>query len=135
MSLDPAQRKALKALCGKRTKPELKRLFALIRAHDDRTLLAAAARPRKRSAKAGNALSADLARALRPILAPASEKAELLVEHLAKKHRRKLKLQPKGLADAAKRLRADFTDAEIRSGAETLLRDLAKLYATRETVV
>ncbi len=135
MSFDPTQRKALKALCGKRTKPELKRLFATHPRSRRSSASGGGSTTRKRSAKAGDALSADLARALRPILAPASEKAELLVEHLAKKHRRRLKLQPKGLADAAKRLRADFTDAEIRAGAETLLRDLAKLYATRETVV
>lgn len=133
--MSPEQRKALKAIRGKRTKPELKRLFALIRAHDDRALLAAIAPSRKRLAKAPDTLAGDLARALRPILGPSSEKAEMLVEHLAKKHRRKLKLAPRGLADAAKRLRADFTEAQIRAGAETLLRDLAKLYATRETVV
>jgi|CXWL01.1.fsa_nt_gi hypothetical protein len=132
MSLGPAERKALKALCGKRGKPELKRLFALIRANSDRALLAGIAPARKRPVKS----APSLADAMRPLLAPASEKAELLVEHLAKKHRRKLDFAPKGLADAAKRLRAaGLSQAQIDAGAVSLLKELAKLHGTRETVV
>lgn len=132
--MSPAEKKALKALCGKRGRPELKRLFALIRANDDRALLAAIAPKRKRK-PAPDTLSRDLSKAFAPLVAPAAEKAELLVEHLAKKHRRKLKLAPKGLADAARSLRAHFTDAQIKAGAEGLIKDLAKQYDARETVV
>ncbi|GAM99247.1 hypothetical protein U91I_02892 [alpha proteobacterium U9-1i] len=134
MSLDAAQRKALKALCGKRGKPELKRLFALIRAHNDRSLFAALA-PARNPKSARDTLAGELARTLSPLVAPAAEKAELLVEHLARKHRRKLKLAPKGLAHATRALRTHFTDAQIRTGAESLMKDLAKLYDARETVV
>jgi hypothetical protein len=132
--MSPEEKKALKALCGKRGKPELKRLFALIRAHDDRALLAAVAPKRKRK-PAADTLSRDLAKTFAPLVAPASEKAEMLVEHLAKKHRRKLKLAPKGLADAARALRPLFTDAQIRAGAEGLIKELIKQYDARETVV
>lgn len=132
--MSPDEKKTLKALCGKRGKPELKRLFALIRAHDDRALLAAITPKRKRKAVA-DTLSRDLSRTFASLVAPASEKAEMLVEHLAKKHRRKLKIAPKGLADAARALRPHFTDVQIRAGAEALLRDLAQQYDARETVV
>lgn len=132
--MSPAEKKALKSLCGKRGKPELKRLFALIRAHDDRALLAAIAPKRTRKA-ATDTLPRDLSKTFAPLVAPAAEKAELLVEHLVKKHRRKLKLAPKGLADAARALRLHFTDAQIRAGAESLIKDLTKQYDARETVV
>jgi len=132
--MSPEEKKALRALCGKRGKPELKLLFALIRTHDDRALLAAIG-PKKRRKTAANTLPRDLAKTFAPLVAPAAEKAEMLVEHLAKKHRRKLKLAPKGLADAARRLQPHFTDAQIRAGAESLIKDLAKRYDARETVV
>lgn len=134
--MTPAEKKALKALCRKRGKPELKRLFKLIRAHDDRALLAAIAPPKKRAGKkAGDPLVRELEQSLRPILGPAAEKADLLVEHLAKKHRRKLAFEPKGIADAVRRLRPTLSDAQIRAGAKTLMTEMAELYSARETVV
>jgi hypothetical protein len=134
--MSPSQKAALKALCGKRHKPELKRLFALIRAHDDRALFAAIAPARKRAAKRpGDPLVREIETALRPILGPAAEKAELLVEHMAKKHRRKLAWEPKGVADAVRRLRAAFSDAQIRAAAKSLMAEMAELYSARETVV
>lgn len=135
MSLDAAQKQLLRGVMRKRTRAQLKRLFAVIRAHDDRALLAALAPPKKMAKRAGDLLVRDLELALKPILAPASEKAELLVEHLAKKHRRKLAFEPKGLADAARRCRAaKLTDAQIHAGAQSLVVQLAKLHG-RETVV
>lgn len=136
MSLKPEHVKALKALARGRSRAELKRLFAAVRSHEDRVLLAALA-PKKRPAKrvAGDPLARELEQTLKPILAPSAEKADLLVEHIAKKHRRKLALQPKGLADAAKQLRTKFTDEQIRAGAKSLLTQLAELYGDRESVV
>jgi hypothetical protein len=58
-----------------------------------------------------------------------------LCEHIARKHRRKLDIEPKGLADAARQLRAKFSDDQIRTGAQSLVAHLAKLYGDRETVV
>lgn len=133
--MTPTDKRALKALCGKRAKPELRRLFKLIRSHDDRALYAAIAPPRKRAKTSGDPLLREVEQSLRPILATAAEKADLLVEHLAKKHGRKLDIEAKGLADAVRRLRPVFSDAQIRAGVKTLLVEMAALYSTRETVV
>jgi cell division septum initiation protein DivIVA len=120
-----------------RSRAQLKRLFAAIRAHEDRALLAALAPAKKRAAKRkADPLVRDLEQTLKPILGPASEKADLLVEHLAKKHRRKLGITPKGLADAARQLREkNLSDDQIRAGAKGLVAHLAKLYGGQETVV
>lgn len=138
MKLSPAQANLLRTALRGRSSAELKALFKTIRTADDRTLLATIALAKKRKAAAKrktDPLVRDLERTLKPILGRASEKADLLVEHLAKKHRRKLTFEPKGLADAAKRLRAKFSDDQIRAGAKTLVAQLAELYGDRETVV
>jgi len=137
MKLKSEQLKALKLLSRGRKPAELKRLFAAIRAIEDRALLAAIAAPKKKAApkRKGDPLVRELEQTLKPILGPAAEKADLLVEHIAKKHKRKLGIQPKGLADATKHLRAKFSDEQIRAGAHSLMSHLAKLYGDRETVV
>jgi hypothetical protein len=136
MTLTAAQAALLRTALRKRTPAELKRLFKAVRAHEDKVLLAAIAPPKKRPVKrASDPLVRDLEQTLKPILGPASEKADMLVEHIAKKHRRKLGFAPKGLADAAKRLRTNFSDDQIRDGAKSLMAHLAKLYGDRETVV
>jgi hypothetical protein len=134
MKLGGDQAKLLRAALNRRSPKEAKALFATIREHDDNTLLAAL-RPAKKKSKRGDPLVRELELTLKPILGPASEKADLLVEHLAKKHRRKLAIEPKGLADATKRLRTKFSDDQIRAGARSLVAHLAKLYGDRETVV
>jgi phytoene dehydrogenase-like protein len=134
MKLGGDQAKLLRAALNRRSPKEAKALFATIREHDDNTLLAAL-RPAKKKSKRGDPLVRELELTLKPILGPASEKADLLVEHLAKKHRRKLAIEPKGLADATKRLRTKFSDDQIRAGAQSLVAHLAKLYGDRETVV
>jgi hypothetical protein len=129
--------KMLRQALRGRSRVELKRLFAAIRKHEDRALLAALAPSKKRAAKRkADPLVRDLEQTLKPILGPASEKADLLVEHLAKKHRRTLAIAPKGLADAARQLRAKkLSDDQIRAGAKGLVAHLAKLYGGQETVV
>jgi hypothetical protein len=133
---EPTAKMLRQALRG-RSRAELKRLFAAIRTHEDRDLIAALAPPKKRTAKRKvDPLVRDLEQTLKPILGPASEKADLLVEHLAKKHRRKLAIAAKGLADAARQLRAKkLSDDQIRAGAKGLVAHLAKLYGAQETVV
>jgi cell division septum initiation protein DivIVA len=137
MKLSEDAARLLRQASRGRSRAELKRLFAAIRAHDDRALLAVLASPKKRAAKhKADPLVRDLKQALKPILGPAAEKADLLVEHLAKKHRRKLAIEAKGLADAARQLRAkNLTDDQIRAGAKSLVAHLAKLYGGQETVV
>ena len=135
MKLTEDTAKLLRQALRGRSRAELKRLFATIRSTDDRTLLAALAPARKAPAKRKtDPLVRDLEQTLRPLLGPAAEKADLLVEHLAKKHRRKLDIEAKGLADAARQLRAKkLGDEEIRAGARSLVTQLAKLHG-RETV-
>ncbi len=133
--LTAEQAKALRAIVRKRAPAELKAAFALIRVQSDRALLAALAPPKKRDKKAPDPLVRELAQTLKPIIAPAHEKADLLVEHIAKRHRKKLAFQPKGLADAARQLRTKFTDDQISASAKSLIAHLAKLYGDRETVV
>ncbi|MEZ6022008.1 MAG: hypothetical protein R3C16_00985 [Hyphomonadaceae bacterium] len=138
MKLDAEQAKVLKAGVKAKSSADLKKLFALVRAHTDRDLMAvlAPAKKRKRAAKrAVDPLVRDLETTLKPILGPSAEKADLLVEHIAKKHRRKLGIEPKGLADAARQLRTKFSDDQIRAGAESLVTRLNKLYGDRESVV
>jgi hypothetical protein len=135
MKLSEKQAKLLRAALRRAPKPALKRAFALIRAHDDHALLAAMAPSRAIRRRRRDPLVRDLERTLKPIMAPAREKAELLIEHLARKHRRKLSLEPKGLADAARQLRVRFSDAEIETAARSLLSQLTRRHGRRDTVV
>lgn len=132
--LTPAEAKALRSAVRRLPTADLKAAFALIRAQNDRALLAAIA-PAKKRVKTGDPLVRELEKTLKPIIAPAREKADLLVEHIAKKHRKKLALAPKGLADAARQLRTKFSDDQINAGAKSLMAHLKKLYGDRETVV
>jgi hypothetical protein len=68
-------------------------------------------------------------------MAPAREKAVLLVKHIARKHRRKLAFEAKGLAEAARQLRVRFSDAQIEAAARSLLAQLASRHGQRDTVV
>lgn len=136
MKLDAKQASALRTLTRNRSRAEVKKLFALVRQHDDRALLAAIAPAKKPAPKRkGDPLVRELEQTLKPVMGPAQEKADLLIEHIAKKHRRKLSYQPKGLADATRQLRTKFSDDQIRAGAKSLMTHLAKLYGDRETVV
>lgn len=136
MTLKPADAKLLRAALGRRTRPEARRVFKLAREHPDRTLLAAALPPPKKAAKPkGDPLLRELEQTLKPIMGPAQEKADLLIEHIAKKYKRKLAYQPKGLADAARKLRTRFSDDQISAGAKSLVAHLAKLYGGGEGVV
>lgn len=136
MKLTAEQTKALKTLAKGRKPAELKKLFAAIRKIEDRALLAAIAPAKKKAVKRkGDPLVRELEQTLKPIMGPAAEKADMLVEHIAKKHKRKLGIAPKGIADAAKQLRAKFSDEQIRAGAQSLMSHLAELYGDRETVV
>jgi len=133
--LTPAQAQILCDVLRKRAAGDLKAAFALIRAQNDRALLAALAPPKSKRAKpAGDPLVREVEKTLRPVIAPAREKAELLVEHIAKKHRKKLTAAPKGLTDAVRRLRDKFSDEQIQAGAHSLMAHLTKLYGERESV-
>lgn len=130
--IDKTQRAMLKRLAGTRTKAELKQLFALVRAHDDRALLAAAVTaPKKPKPKqAADTLLREIEAIMKPLMARSAEKGELLAEHFGKA------IAPRGLADALKKLRATkLTDAQIRAGAKSMMADLGRKFDGRETVV
>ncbi len=59
----------------------------------------------------------------------------MLIEHIAKKYKRKLTYQPKGLADATRQLRTKFSDDQISAGAKSLVTQLSKLYGGSDGVV
>jgi hypothetical protein len=136
MTLTAAEVKALRRVFARRSRAELKQVFALVRAHPDRTLMAAAlpAKP-KASPRRGDPLVRELQQTLKPLLGPAQEKADLLVEHLAKKYKHKLAIHPRGLADATRQLRTRFSDAQISAGAKSLVSRLSKLYGGGDSVV
>jgi hypothetical protein len=135
MTLKPADAKALRAVLGRRSRPELKRLFALVRTHPDRTLLAAALPPKKKPKRKGDPLVRELEQTLKPILGPSQEKADMLIEHIAKKYKRKVAYEPRGLADATRQLRTKFSDDQISAGAKSLVTHLIKLYGGSDGVV
>jgi hypothetical protein len=132
--VNEADANRLRAALRARKRAELKRIFALVRGHDDGALLAAIAPAKRLAPPRRDALGRELEQILKPILGPASEKADLLVGHMARRHRRKLAIAPNGLADAARRLRGSFSDDEIRAGAKSLVAHLARRHG-RETVV
>ncbi|HRE44333.1 MAG TPA: hypothetical protein PKY87_10225 [Terricaulis sp.] len=133
--LSAAEAKTLRAALRKRPAKELKAAFALIRAKGDAALIAALAPAKKKASAKTDPLLRALDLALNPVIAPAAEKADMLIDHIAKKRRRKLDIKAKGLADAARQLRKRFTDAEIEADAKSLAAHLTKLYGGREGVV
>ena len=131
-----ADAKLLRAVLRGRSRPEIKRLFALVRTNSDKALMTAISPAKKSPARKGDPLVRDVNQILKPIMGPAAEKSDLLIEHMAKHHRRKLGAAPKGLAEAVRGLRAKkFSDDQIRAGATGLVAHLAALYGDRETVV
>jgi hypothetical protein len=135
MTLKPADAKALRTALGRRSRPELKRLFALVRTHPDKTLLAAALPAKKKPKRKGDPLVRELEQTLKPILGPSQEKADMLIEHIAKKYKRKVAYEPRGLADATRQLRTKFSDDQISAGAKSLVTHLSKLYGGSDGVV
>lgn len=130
-----ADAELLRKFCRGRKPAEVKAVFALVRASTDRKLLAALKPPKKKPVRRGDPLVKDVEHAFRPLMATSAEKADLLVEHMLKAHKKRIDLEAKGLADAVKRLRRHFNDDQIRAGAENQVRKLSALYGKRETVV
>ncbi|MEQ1489211.1 MAG: hypothetical protein ABL932_01550 [Terricaulis sp.] len=136
MTLKPTDAKLLRTALGRRTRPEARRVFKLAREHSDKTLLAVALPAPKKAAKPkGDPLVRELEQTLKPIMGPSHEKADLLIEHIAKKYKRKLAYEPKGLADATRQLRTKFSDDQISAGAKSLVTHLSKLYGGSDGVV
>lgn len=137
MTLSAADAKLLRTALRGRPRAETKKLFALARANSDKALLAALTPAKKKAtARQGDPLVREVTQILKPIMGPIAEKSDLLIEHMAKQHRRKIDATPKGLAETVRVLRAKkLSDAQIRAGATGLVAQLAALYGDRETVV
>jgi len=79
-------------------------------------------------------LTAEVAALLAPILAPAAEKADLLIEEMCARHKDCAPFAARGLPAAIKRLRARYTSAQIRAAAKALMTRIAREYDPRERV-
>ena len=133
MKRKPAAAVLLRQFCRGRTQAQLKAMFALIRAQSDRELLKAPAKRKAAAKNRSDPLVADLQHIFRPVLANAAEKGALLIEHMAPKG---IGVgEPRGLADAVRRLRTRFSANQIRAAARALVEELAALYSKRETVI
>ncbi len=125
--------KALRKAAGALTQTELRALIGYVRTRTmDKLLAQAAPSPKAPKAKPKpprDTLLAELTALLKPILGPASEKAELLMEHMGLADAR-----ARGLSDGLKQLRTQFSDAEILAAAKAMMAGLAKRRSMRETV-
>jgi len=79
-------------------------------------------------------LAAEISALLAPILAPAAEKADLLVEEMCARHPACEAFEARGLASAVKRLRTRHTPAQIRAAAKSLMARIARDHDPRERV-
>lgn len=79
-------------------------------------------------------LAAEIAALLAPILAPAAEKADLLIEEMCARHKTCEAFEARGLPAAIKRLRTRHTPAQIRAAAKSLMARLAREHDPRERV-
>lgn len=141
---EPAQTPAalLQGLAARASVSQMRAFFELVRTHADADLLALAAKAKRRIGKEPSppGLTRRIAAILKPILAPASEKAELLIEHMAQIDeadlgRFLLDPPPRGLSDAIKRLRPRFSDEDIEAGALGLIAKLSRTHSMREQVL
>lgn len=132
MSLDPATLRALRMLARTRTKAEMALLFAQIRQHSDQALFAilAAPPPKKQAPKD---FARDIAARLAPIVAPAEEKADLLIEALAETHG-PVAIAIDGLVPTIRKLAARHGEAAVAAAADVVLARQAAWGSSREKV-
>jgi hypothetical protein len=126
-----ALRKAAEAL----TEAELKALLAYVRTRTNDKLLALAKgearKPRKTKPKAeAPTLTAEITALMQPILGPAQEKADLLLDACGASP----EVQAKTLGEAVRKLRRSHGDDHIRAVAQELMARIAKRHGMRETV-
>ncbi len=131
-ALDPATQRTLRMLARTRSRREMEALFAAIRAESDRALLAAAAAPTKKSKPAPD-FAAKIAAQLAPILGPATEKAEMLIDALAETQG-PVAITPAGLVPTVRRLVARYGEHAVAHAADALMARLAAWGSTRERV-
>lgn len=130
--LDEATLRTLRMLARTRTRREMETLFAVIRAESDRALHAAAAPPTKRKKPAPD-FAAQIAAQLAPILGPATEKAEMLIDALAETQG-PVTIAPAGLVPTIRRLVARYGEHAVAHAADALMARLTTWGSTRERV-
>ena len=130
--LDDATLRTLRMLARTRTRTEMETLFAVIRAESDRALHAAAAPPAKRKKPAPD-FAAKIAAQLAPILGPATERAEMLIDTLAETHG-PVNVVAAGLVPTIRRLVSRYGEHAVAHAADALMARLAAWGSTRERV-
>lgn len=130
--MDDATLRTLRMLARTRSRKEMETLFAAIRAESDRALLAAAAPPAKKKQPAPD-FAARIAVQLAPILGPATEKAEMLIDALAETQG-PVSIAPAGLVPTVRRLATRYGEPAVAQAADALMTRLAAWGSTRERV-
>lgn len=132
-----ALRKAAETL----TEAELKALLSYVRTRTNDKLLALAKagstkpgagspKPKPKGRGEGPTLTAEITALMQPILGPAQEKAELLLDACGAPP----EVQAKTLGEALRKLRRSHSDDHIRAVAQELMARIAKRHGMRETV-
>jgi hypothetical protein len=130
--MDAGSRKALKSLARTRTRAEMKALFRTIRTENDAALLAAAAPPKKATAKKRDFVGV-VAERLSVIHGPASDKADALIGVLEETHG-PIDIAPGGLAPVIRKLATRFGEKEVSRAADALMERLEAMGSMREKV-
>lgn len=139
--MDAAARRALMQLARTRTRAEMKALFAAIRATSDADLLRSAGLHPGKRARRGAAgaqgqagdFPAAIAAQLAPILGPAAEKAEMLIDALAETVG-PVDIRAAGLAPTIRKLAARYGEDAVAAAADALMARLKAWGSTRERV-
>jgi hypothetical protein len=85
------------------------------------------------SARTADPLLGEVKALFTPVIAPAAEKADLLIAHMCE-HNGAPSFEARGLAQAVKRLRKHFSDEQISAAARSLIERLERDYCCREPV-
>lgn len=86
------------------------------------------------SARGADPLLGEVKALFAPVIAPAAEKADLLIAHMVELHVEAPSFEARGLAQAVKRLRKHFSDEQISAAARSLTERLERDYCCREQV-
>jgi hypothetical protein len=130
--MDPATRRTLRMLARTRSRRDLEVLFASIRQMSDAAIFAVVAEPVPKAQKSADFAIAIAAR-LAPILGPANEKADMLIDELAGIVG-PVEIRPAGLLPTIRKLAARYGEERVAAAAEALMARLKAWGSTREKV-
>lgn len=127
--MEASVRRTLRRLARRRSAEDMRLLFETIRALDDETLLAGAPAPRT---DASRDFAAVIVARLQPVVAPAAEKAQLLVDAMERPEA--LSLDAVGLKPTIRKLAARFGEAAVAAAADRMLAAAERWGSSRERV-